>query len=391
MDLARPPPGPFALVVWVVTVAAPCSPRAAARRRGPGDRPGRGCSPPAGQVAAPAVGLLAAVAVAGSAAGVRGAGSGGVAAAAGRRGGPHRHGAAGADGDPHLLAGAGPPADRGRRHGHPAGQWTGGIRSTTPGPALRASRRAGRTCCPGRRYGRGSALPCPATGNLLVAVLSARGPPTLVGGPGPLQAAAGGLRDGLAASAERVLEAGSPACSPASRSATRAAWTRCSTEEFRRAGLAHLTAVSGANVAIVVACVLWPLRRRAADRRAQAVVGRPRARGLRGARPAGAERRPGGRDGCRRAARAGVRAIAGRRAGAGRRRSSCSPAHPRLAGDAGFALSVVATAAIVLLAPGWSRRLRDPRVAAAARRRARRQRCRGPGHRTGGRGLSTAW
>jgi competence protein ComEC len=32
---------------------------------------------------------------------------------------------------------------------------------------------------------------------------------------------------------------------------------------------------------------------------------------------------------------------------------------PRLARDAGFALSVTATAAIVLLAPGWSRRLRD--------------------------------
>jgi competence protein ComEC len=32
---------------------------------------------------------------------------------------------------------------------------------------------------------------------------------------------------------------------------------------------------------------------------------------------------------------------------------------PGLARDAGFALSVVATAAIVLLAPGWSRRLRE--------------------------------
>ena len=65
---------------------------------------------------------------------------------------------------------------------------------------------------------------------------------------------------------------GPPACCRAWSSATPAPWTRVLAADFRRAGLSHLTAVSGANVAIVLAGVLWPLRRRAVDRRVQAVV-----------------------------------------------------------------------------------------------------------------------
>jgi competence protein ComEC len=129
-------------------------------------------------------------------------------------------------------------------------------------------------------------------------------------------------------------------------------------EDFRSAGLAHLTAVSGANVAIVLAAVLWPLRRRAVDRRVQVVVAllgltafvvlaRPSASVVRAAAMGAvslwalATGRP----------RAAVPALAAATA-------VLLVMEPDLARDAGFALSVAATASIVLLAPGWSRRLR---------------------------------
>ncbi len=130
-------------------------------------------------------------------------------------------------------------------------------------------------------------------------------------------------------------------------------------EDFRRAGLAHLTAVSGANVAITITAVLWPLRRRAVDRRIQAAVGgaalvcfvvlaRPEPSVLRAAAMGAvtllalASGRP----------RVAVPALAA---------AVCVLllVDPVLARDPGFALSVLATAAIVLLAPGWSRSLRE--------------------------------
>jgi competence protein ComEC len=135
-------------------------------------------------------------------------------------------------------------------------------------------------------------------------------------------------------------------------------------EDFRRAGLAHLTAVSGANVAIVLAGVLRPLRRRAVDRRVQAVVA---ALALVGfvvlARPSPSV--------VRAAAMGAVTLLA---LASGRPRVAV-PAlaaaacvllllDPGLARDPGFALSVAATAGIVLLAPGWSHRLRERGCAA---------------------------
>jgi competence protein ComEC len=130
-------------------------------------------------------------------------------------------------------------------------------------------------------------------------------------------------------------------------------------EDFRRAGLTHLTAVSGANVAIALTGVLWPLRRRAVDRRVQAVIGGLVLVGFVVlARPSPSV--------VRAAAMGAVTLLA---LASGRSKAAI-PAlgaavgvlllhDPGLARDAGFALSVAATAAIVLLAPGWSRRLRD--------------------------------
>ncbi len=125
--------------------------------------------------------------------------------------------------------------------------------------------------------------------------------------------------------------------------------------EFRAAGMTHLTAVSGANVTIVCAAVLFSARligpRAAVVLAALALVAfvivvQPTASVLR-------------------AAVMGAIALAGMLSS---RRRQAIPAlcatvlvllavAPQLAVDVGFALSVLATAALVVIAPVWSRRL----------------------------------
>ncbi len=192
----------------------------------------------------------------------------------------------------------------------------------------------------------------------VVARVSARGPPELLGGPPWAQRATGGLRTGLASSAARVLDPLPAGLLPGLVVGDTTGMDAVLEEDFRRAGLSHLTAVSGANVAIVLSGVLAPLRRRATDRRVQALVA---AVALVGfvllARPTASVLRA--------AAMGAVSLLA---LASGRSRAAlpalCGTVvvlllvDPRLARDAGFALSVAATAAIVLLAPGWSRRLR---------------------------------
>jgi competence protein ComEC len=193
----------------------------------------------------------------------------------------------------------------------------------------------------------------------VVAVVSARGPPTVVGEPNLARRMAGALREGLSDSAQRVLDAGPAGLLPGLVVGDTRAMDPVLEEDFRRAGLAHLTAVSGANVAIMLAGVLRPLRRRAVDRRVQAVVAGLALMGfvvLAGPGPSVV----------RAAAMGAVTLLA---LASGRPRAAL-PAlsaavcalllvDPALARDPGFALSVAATAGIVLLAPGWSRRLRE--------------------------------
>ncbi|MBW8767732.1 MAG: ComEC/Rec2 family competence protein, partial [Geodermatophilales bacterium] len=199
----------------------------------------------------------------------------------------------------------------------------------------------------------------PQPGSDRVSVVSAGGPPTLVGKPGALQRAAGALRGALAASSGRVLDDRSAGLLPGLVVGDTRAMDPVLESDFRRAGLSHLTAVSGANVAIVLAGVLWPLRRRGADRRVQAVVG---VLGLAGfvvlARPSASVLRAATMGAVTLLALASGRsraAIPALWAGA----SVLLLIDPGLAADPRFALSVAATAAIVLLAPGWAAGLRD--------------------------------
>ncbi|QNG38070.1 ComEC/Rec2 family competence protein [Geodermatophilaceae bacterium NBWT11] len=195
-------------------------------------------------------------------------------------------------------------------------------------------------------------------GDDVVAVLSARSPPSTVAPAGAGLQVAADLRRGLADAGARVLPPAPAGLLPGLVVGDTSGMDPQVTADFRRAGLGHLTAVSGANVAIVLALLLWPLRRRLVDRRWQAVVG---ALGLLGyvvlARPSPSVLRA--------AAMGAVTLLA---LASGRSRVAV-PAlgaavvvlllvDPRLAADPGFALSVVATAGIVLLSPGWSRSLR---------------------------------
>ena len=98
------------------------------------------------------------------------------------------------------------------------------------------------------------------------------GRPSCSAEPPWAQRAAGGLRTALAASAARTLEPPAAGLLPGLVVGDTTGLDPVLAEDFRRAGLSHLTAVSGANVAIVLAGVLAPLRRRAVDRRVQAAV-----------------------------------------------------------------------------------------------------------------------
>ena len=157
-------------------------------------------------------------------------------------------------------------------------------------------------------------------------------------------------------------------------------------DDFRTAGLTHLTAVSGTNVAIICGAVLLLARLARAGPRTAAVLA---ALALVGfvvlARPSPSVLRA--------AVMGGVTVLA---LAVGRRRSVvpalCAAVivlllvDPGLATDPGFALSVLATGALVLLAPGMVARWRARGVPPGHRGGARGARRRARGHRAGDRG-----
>lgn len=202
--------------------------------------------------------------------------------------------------------------------------------------------------------------------DLTVAVLTAVGRPEF-GRASPVQRAAQAVRAGFAAACRATLPPDQAAVLPGLVLGDTTAVPAVTTADFRTAGLTHLTAVSGANVTIVCGAVLLSARlvgpRPAVALAALAlvvfvVVVQPSASVLRAAV---------------------MGAISLLAVVSGRRRQAIPVlaatvlallvAAPQLAVDLGFALSVSATAALVVLAPGWSARLVScgwPRPLAAA-------------------------
>jgi competence protein ComEC len=187
-----------------------------------------------------------------------------------------------------------------------------------------------------------------------VAVLSATGEPKL-GEAAPIDEVAHGIRADFADAARAALPADEAAMLPALALGDTSTLSAQTTEQFRTAGLTHLTAVSGANVTIVCGAVLMTAAlvgpRVAVALAALALVAfvivvQPSASVL----------------------RAAVMGAITLLAVVSHRRRQAIPvlsasvimlmiAAPELAVDVGFALSVSATAALVVIAPVWSRRL----------------------------------
>lgn len=206
----------------------------------------------------------------------------------------------------------------------------------------------------GRPVGFRAQVGRPTRRDLTVAVLSATGTPTW-GQAATVHRLADEIRGGFADAARGALPADQAAMLPALVLGDTSALPQQTTAEFRTSGLTHLTAVSGANVTIVCGAVLLSAGlvgpRVAVVLAAFAllvfvIVVQPSASVL----------------------RAGVMGAITLLAVVSHRRRQALPAlsatvlalmiaSPELAVDLGFALSVSATAALVVIAPAWSRRL----------------------------------
>jgi competence protein ComEC len=206
----------------------------------------------------------------------------------------------------------------------------------------------------GRPVGFRARVGPPTRRDLTVAVLSATGEPAF-GEAAPIQRVAHGIRTDFADAARGVLPVDQAAMLPALILGDTSTVTGQTTAEFRDAGLTHLTAVSGANVTIVCGAVLFSaalvgprmaVAFAAAALLAFVIVVQPSASVLRAA------------------VMGGITLLAV----VSHRRRQAIPvlsasvillmiAAPELAVDVGFALSVSATAALVVVAPVWSRRL----------------------------------
>ncbi|WP_235616882.1 ComEC/Rec2 family competence protein [Mycobacterium montefiorense] len=194
----------------------------------------------------------------------------------------------------------------------------------------------------------------PTRHDLTVAVLNAAGRPVM-GRAGAVQRAAHVVRGRFAATAHEVLPAAQAALLPALVLGDTSAVAADTGREFRSAGMTHLMAVSGANVTIVCAAVLFSARL-LGPRAAVLLAGVALAAFVIVVQPTASVLR---------AAVMGAIALAGMLTS---RRRQAIPAlsaavlillavAPQLAVDAGFALSVLATGGLVVIAPIWSRRL----------------------------------
>ncbi len=199
----------------------------------------------------------------------------------------------------------------------------------------------------------------PRSRDLTVAVLIADGPPVPVGALPWWQRAASAVRAGLAGAAGRALSTDAAGLLPALVLGDTSRLPDPVRSHFEVAGLQHLCVVSGANFTIVLTVVLGAARRLGLSPRfAVAVAAAALVMFVVVARPDPSVLR---------AAAMGVVTLAAVTTG---RRKQALPAlcaaviglllyRPELAVSAGFALSVLATGALILLAPSWADWLRE--------------------------------
>ncbi|MVU76280.1 hypothetical protein GPX89_03370 [Nocardia sp. ET3-3] len=214
------------------------------------------------------------------------------------------------------------------------------------------------TLMPGQRVEFRARVGRPWRSDLTVAVLRADAVPVAVGDPPWWQRIAGRVRGDFAASAHRALSEDAAGLLPGLVIGDTSALTDHVQENFRETDLTHLTAVSGANVTILLGAVLVSMRALTVDPRVGAlaagvalvifvILARPSPSVLR-------------------AAVMGAIALLALCTG---RRKQALPAlcaavigllawSPGLAVDIGFALSVLATAGLIVLSPAWSDWLR---------------------------------
>ena len=220
------------------------------------------------------------------------------------------------------------------------------------------------TLLPGQEVTASGLLTPPLHDGLTVAALQVRGPPSEVEPPPWWQRAAGDVRAGLRDAATRTLPEQPAGLLPGLVVGDISRLPPEVRDEFRTAGLSHLTAVSGTNVAIICGAVLGLLRLlRCGPRTSAVLAGLALVGFVVLARPSPSVLR---------AAVMGAVALLALLAG---RRRSAVPAlavavlglllvDPELGVDPGFALSVLATSGLVLLAPPWTAALRRRRVPA---------------------------
>lgn len=211
---------------------------------------------------------------------------------------------------------------------------------------------------PGQRLTLRGRLDTPQRSDLTVAVVRATGPPSGVGPPPVIQRWAGAIRDRLATATAEALPADQAGLLPGLVVGDVSALPQEVKDEFTAAGLSHLTAVSGANISIVLGAVLLVVRGIGVGPRAGALLaGVALAAFVVVARPSPSVLR---------AAAMGCIALLALTTG---RRKQAIPAlagsvivllalFPALAVDFGFALSVAATAGLVLVSPVLVERLR---------------------------------
>jgi competence protein ComEC len=211
---------------------------------------------------------------------------------------------------------------------------------------------AWRSLLPGQRALVSGRLLPSRGGDLRAAALSTSDAPALLGSPGWAQRAAGVLRAGLRRACDPLPDEPGGLL-PGLVVGDTSRLDPAVEEDFRATGLTHLVAVSGANVAIVVGLVLLLARWvRAGPRLSAAACGVALLGFVILARPSPSVVRAGA-----------MGAIALLALASGRPRAAV-PAlgatvtvlvchDPELAGHPGFALSVLATAGLLLLAPRW--------------------------------------